>query len=381
MLGGPVTDLKTTPLNALHRELGAKLVPFAGYEMPVQYPMGVMKEHVHCRSAAGLFDVSHMGQIVLRHRSGDVEEAARALEALVPVDVLGLKPGRQRYALLTNAEGGILDDLMVARRDDHLFLVVNAARKDDDLSHLATHLSESCEVTPLPDRALLALQGPRAEDVLEQIATGAAGMRFMDVDSFATEFGEIWVSRSGYTGEDGYEISVGADRAEDFARALLDHPVVAPIGLGARDSLRLEAGLCLHGTDIDETTNPVEANLVWAMQKVRRPDGGRAGGYPGAERIARELETGPLRLRVGLLPEGRAPIRAGVELFARENADAPTGTVTSGAFGPSIERPMAMGYVGIDDSAVGTKVWAELRGRRVPVTVTAMPFRPATYKR
>ncbi|PZX19732.1 aminomethyltransferase [Palleronia aestuarii] len=376
-----MTDLKTTPLNALHRELGAKLVPFAGYEMPVQYPMGVMKEHVHCRSAAGLFDVSHMGQIVLRHRSGDVEEAARALEALVPVDVLGLKPGRQRYALLTNAEGGILDDLMVARRDDHLFLVVNAARKDDDLSHLATHLSESCEVTPLPDRALLALQGPRAEDVLEQIATGAAGMRFMDVDSFATEFGEIWVSRSGYTGEDGYEISVGADRAEDFARALLDHPVVAPIGLGARDSLRLEAGLCLHGTDIDETTNPVEANLVWAMQKVRRPDGGRAGGYPGAERIARELETGPLRLRVGLLPEGRAPIRAGVELFARENADAPTGTVTSGAFGPSIERPMAMGYVGIDDSAVGTKVWAELRGRRVPVTVTAMPFRPATYKR
>ncbi|SEM99088.1 glycine cleavage system aminomethyltransferase GcvT [Palleronia pelagia] len=374
-------DLKTTPLHALHAELGGRMVPFAGYEMPVQYAPGVMKEHVHCRSHAGLFDVSHMGQVILRPGSGDVVDAARALESLVPQNLLGLAEGRQRYGLFTNEAGGILDDLMIANRGDHLFLVVNAACKADDIAHMRARLPGDVTVEEITDRALLALQGPDAEAVLESLAPGAAGMSFMDVRTLASDWGDLWVSRSGYTGEDGFEISVPADRAEAFARALLDHDAVAPIGLGARDSLRLEAGLCLYGNDIDASTTPIEANLLWAIQKSRRPGGERAGGYPGADVIGAQIDSGVQRLRVGLLPEGRAPMRAGTPIFADEADADPIGAVTSGAFGPSIERPMAMGYVSIDHSDVGTKLWGEVRGKRLPVTVQSMPFRPATYKR
>lgn len=368
-------DLKRTCLHALHLAHDAKMVPFAGYEMPVQYPPGVMKEHLHCRSAAGLFDVSHMGQVIVR---GD--GAAEALEALVPQSVSGLKEGRQRYALFTNDAGGIRDDLMIAHKGDHLFLVVNAACKDADLAHLKAGLPDH-EVEMIDDRGLIALQGPAAEAALARIVPAAANMKFMDVASFDSDFGELWVSRSGYTGEDGYEISVPAAHAEAFAEALLSDEAVEPIGLGARDSLRLEAGLCLYGQDIDETTTPVEGNLVWAMQKVRRPGGDREGGFPGAERILRELSEGPARLRVGLKPEVRAPMRQGTPLYAQEDAETPAGHVTSGGFGPSVGHPISMGYIETGLAETGTRLWAEVRGKRRPVTVAETPFRPATYKR
>jgi aminomethyltransferase len=357
------------------------MVPFAGYEMPVQYPAGVMQEHLHTRAAAGLFDVSHMGQVILRARSGDTADAARALETLVPVSVLGLAEGRQRYAMFTSETGGILDDLMVANRGDHLFLVVNAARRDEDLAHLRAHLAETCEIEEITDRALIALQGPAAETALARLAPEVRDMRFMDVATPRVAGGEIWVSRSGYTGEDGFEISVPAREAEGFARALLDMDEVAPVGLGARDSLRLEAGLCLYGSDLDETTSPVEADLGWAIQKPRRAGGAREGGFPGAGRILRELAEGPARRRVGLLPEGRAPMRAGTALFAAEDAAEPIGAVTSGAYGPSIERPMSMGYVALDFAGEGRQVFGEVRGKRLPAHIVALPFRPATYKR
>ncbi|MDE0590489.1 glycine cleavage system aminomethyltransferase GcvT [Halocynthiibacter sp. C4] len=368
-------DLAQTVFHDLHVELGAKMVPFAGYSMPVQYPLGVMKEHLHTRTGAGLFDVSHMGQVILRGNN-----PAAALERLVPVSIVPLKEGRQRYALFTNEDGGILDDLMVANRGDHLFLVVNAACKEADVAHMKANLAD-CEVEVVEDRALLALQGPKAEAALAALAPSAADMVFMDVAVVESDFGELWISRSGYTGEDGYEISVSNDSAVEFARALLAQDGVEPIGLGARDSLRLEAGLCLYGNDIDETTTPVEAALEWAMQKVRRTGGEREGGFPGAERILAELEKGATRRRVGILPEGRAPMRAGTQLFASADATEPMGRVTSGAFGPSIERPMSMGYVAIDHAETGTIIYAEVRGKRLPATVADMPFRPSTYKR
>ncbi|MCV6823545.1 MULTISPECIES: glycine cleavage system aminomethyltransferase GcvT [Halocynthiibacter] len=368
-------DLAQTVFHDLHVELGAKMVPFAGYSMPVQYPLGVMKEHLHTRTGAGLFDVSHMGQVILR---GD--NPATALERLVPVSIVPLKEGRQRYALFTNEDGGILDDLMVANRGDHLFLVVNAACKEADVAHMKANLAD-CEVEVIEDRALLALQGPKAEAALAAFVPSAADMVFMDVAVVESDFGELWISRSGYTGEDGYEISVSSDSAVEFARALLAQDGVEPIGLGARDSLRLEAGLCLYGNDIDETTTPVEAALEWAMQKARRTGGEREGGFPGAERILAELEKGATRRRVGILPEGRAPMRAGTQLFASADATEPMGQVTSGAFGPSIERPMSMGYVAIDHAETGTVIYAEVRGKRLPATVADMPFRPSTYKR
>lgn len=376
-----MSGLRRTALYDLHLELGAKMVPFAGYEMPVQYPLGVLKEHLHCRAAAGLFDVSHMGQAILRPRSGEVADAARALEALVPVDVLGLAPGRQRYAMFTDDAGGILDDLMVANRGDHLFLVVNAACKQADIAHLRAHLSGACEVEEITDRGLLALQGPAAEAVLEALAPGAAAMRFMDVATLDSRFGALWVSRSGYTGEDGFEVSVPEAQAVAFARALLADGRVAPIGLGARDSLRLEAGLCLYGHDIDTTTSPVEATLSWAIQKARRAGGAREGGFPGAGRILRELAEGPARLRVGLRPQGRAPMREGTPLFADETGGDAVGAVTSGGFGPSVEAPIAMGYVPVDLGQEGRTLWGEVRGRRLPVTVAALPFIKTTYKR
>ena len=305
--------LRETPLHALHVALGAKMVPFAGYDMPVQYPWAILKEHLHTRAAAGLFDVSHMGQVAVRARSGDIADAARALEALVPVDVVGLAPGRQRYAFFTDDAGGILDDLMVANRGDHLLLVVNAACRDADLAHLQAGLA-GCDVEPL-ERGLIALQGPRAAGVLGELSPDVAGMRFMEVR--AVELGGVpaVVSRSGYTGEDGFEISLAERDTLALAERLLGADGVAPVGLGARDSLRLEAGLCLYGSDIDRTTTPVEAGLEWAIQPARRTGGARAGGFPGADVILGQIASGASRRRVGLLPEGRAPMRHGTELY------------------------------------------------------------------
>ena len=376
-----MADLKRTALYDLHLELGAKMVPFAGYEMPVQYPAGVLKEHLHTRASAGLFDVSHMGQVILRPRSGRLADAAAALETLVPVDILALAEGRQRYALFTAPDGGILDDLMVANRGDHLFVVVNAACKEADAAHMRAHLAGACEVTELPERALLAQQGPAAEAALDALAPGAAAMRFMDVATLHWGVVALWVSRSGYTGEDGFEISLPAENATAFAEALLANPAVQPIGLGARDSLRLEAGLCLYGHDIDTTTSPIEGNLTWAIQKSRRANGLREGGFPGAPRILAELTQGPSRLRVGLLPEGRAPMRDGTQLFASAEGGEAIGHITSGGFGPSLGAPISMGYLPATLCAAGTTVYAEVRGKRLPATVAAMPFQPTTYKR
>ncbi len=370
-----------TPLFDLHQSLGARMVVFAGYDMPVQYSAGVMNEHLHTRSKAGLFDVSHMGQVVLRPKSGDVSDAAKALEALVPVDVLGLPEDRQRYAFFTNENGGILDDLMVANRGDHLFLVVNAAGKADDIAHMRAHLSDACEIDVLEDRALLALQGPKAAFVLGGLAADVTDMRFMDVRAVTIERADCVVSRSGYTAEDGFEISVPANKAVAVAEALLAHDAVAPIGLGARDSLRLEGGLCLYGNDIDGETTPVEAALVWAMQKVRRTGGARAGGFPGADVILKQLLSGPVKKRVGLCPEGRAPMRDGTKLYTEETAAEAIGNVTSGGFGPSVEAPIAMGYVPTDLATAGTQLFGEVRGKRLPVVVRDLPFIKPSFKR
>ncbi|ULK99068.1 glycine cleavage system aminomethyltransferase GcvT [Bradyrhizobium sp. I71] len=381
----PVPDdqksLRHTPLHALHVSLGGKMVPFAGYDMPVQYPAGVLKEHLHTRAAAGLFDVSHMGQLALRPKSGKVEDAARALERLVPQDIAAIAPNRQRYAQFTNADGGILDDLMVANFGDHLFLVVNAACKDADEAHLRAHLADDCVIDSLADRALIALQGPKAEAALAKLCAEAPSMTFMDAGPHEVAGIKCFVSRSGYTGEDGFEISVPAADAERLTRTLLENPDVLPIGLGARDSLRLEAGLCLYGHDIDTATTPVEAALEWSVQKSRRSGGIRAGGFPGAEKILAHFDNGASRRRVGLRAEGRAPVREGAPLFADPAAGEPIGKVTSGGFGPSLNAPVAMGYVPTNLSALGTKLFAEVRGQRLPLAVAAMPFVKNTYKR
>ena len=375
------SSLKRVPLHALHLSCGGKVVPFAGYEMPVQYAAGVLKEHLHTRTSAGLFDVSHMGQIRLRPKSGRVEDAAAALERLVPQDILGIAPGRQRYALFTNNEGGILDDLMVANFGDELFLVVNAACKADDEAHLRAHLTRDCEIIPLPDRALIALQGPKAVDVLTKFDTGIATMRFMDSGPRTLLDIPCFVSRSGYTGEDGFEISVPASDAERLVTTLLADAAVLPIGLGARDSLRLEAGLCLYGHDIDTTTTPVEAALEWSIQKARRKGGAREGGFPGANTILRQLEEGAPSRRVGLKAVGRAPVREGAPLFADPSSTNKIGRVTSGGFGPSVNGPVAMGYVPTPLATPGTGLFTDLRGQRLPMHVAKLPFVAPTYQR
>ncbi len=365
--------LARTPLYDLHVALGARIVPFAGYEMPVQFA-GVLEEHRHVRAAAGLFDVSHMGQLRL-HGAG----AATALETLVPVDIVDLAAGRQRYALFTTTQGGIRDDLMVTNAGDHLLLVVNAACKAPDLAHLRANLAGRCDVEELADRALLALQGPAAAAVMEAAAPQTAAMPFMSGAALELFGVACFVTRSGYTGEDGFEISVPADAAEHVARQLLARDGVAPIGLGARDTLRLEAGLCLYGSDIDETTTPVQAGLTWAIQKVRRRDGAREFGYPGAEIIDAEMREGPPRRRVGLRPEGRAPVRDGAELT--DESGSQVGRVTSGGFGPTVTGPVAMGYVAAAHAAEGTRLSAIVRGKPLPVTVARLPFVAHRYYR
>jgi glycine cleavage system T protein (aminomethyltransferase) len=372
--------LRQTPLHRLHLELGARMVPFAGYDMPLQYAPGILKEHLHTRAAAGLFDVSHMGQIVLRPLSGFLRDAAQALERLVPTDILSLSEGRQRYALFTNSAGGILDDLMVSNRGDHLSVVVNAARKDADEAHLRAHLSDT-KVERMEYRALLALQGPCAEAALARLAPDVVLMRFMEVRTLSLLGCECEISRSGYTGEDGFEISVPAAGADALARALLKDPSVAPIGLGARDSLRLEAGLCLYGADLTSDITPVEAALEWAIQKSRRTGGSRAGEFPGADVVLAQLEAGPARRRVGLRPVGRAPLRAGTKLFRNATLSESIGMVTSGGFAPSLDAPVAMGYVPAADAKPGTTLHAEVRGNRITVNVCDLPFVLLRYKR
>ena len=369
-------QLLKTPLHALHLELGARMVPFAGYDMPVQYPLGVMKEHQHTREHAGLFDVSHMGQILL---SG--ADAARALETLVPVDIIDLPVGMQRYAMFTNEQGGILDDLMVANLgNDQLFLVVNAACKDQDLAHLRKHLGKHCDIQPLfEERALLALQGPAAVTVLQGLAPEVASMTFMQFAPVTLLGTECYVSRSGYTGEDGFEISVPAQHAEALARHLLADPQVQAIGLGARDSLRLEAGLCLYGHDMNDSTTPVEASLLWAISKNRRAEGSRAGGFPGADIIFAQQQNGVARKRVGLLPQERTPVREGAEIVDAEGTV--IGNVCSGGFGPTLGVPLAMGYLDTAFTALDSEVWAIVRGKPVPLKVSKLPFVPQRYYR
>ena len=373
-----MTETLRTPLYDLNVELGGKMVPFAGYDMPVQFA-GIMAEHTHTRTRAGLFDVSHMGQVILS--GAPMADIAAAFETLVPMDVAGLAEGRQRYGMFLNDSGGILDDLMFASRGDHLFVVVNAACKGADIARMKAALEPGVTVTPVVDRGVLALQGPMAETVLSALDRRAAGMRFMDLRNLVLNGTECWVSRSGYTGEDGYEISVPAAAAEDLARALLAHTEVMPVGLGARDSLRLEAGLCLYGHDIDETTTPVEAGLTWAIQKSRRRGGAREGGFPGAETVLAQIEAGAGRKRVGLRPEGRAPMREGVDLFAAAQGGEPVGRITSGGFGPTVGGPVAMGYLPMALATPGTTVFGELRGKRLPLAVAMLPFVAAGFKR
>lgn len=372
--------LLTTPLHALHGELGAKMVPFAGYDMPVQYPTGVLAEHNWTRASAGLFDVSHMGQCFLIPSDGRFETAAAALEALVPADVMALKPGQQRYSQFTNAEGGILDDLMITRlghpgHEHWLYLVVNAACKDADYAHMRAHLPAGVALKVADDLALIAVQGPEAVAAVATLAPGLAGLKFMT--SVDLPLDGIWahVSRTGYTGEDGVEISLKSADAVALTRKLLADPRVKPIGLGARDSLRLEAGLCLYGHDIDTTTSPIEAGLTWSIQKRRRAE----GGFLGVARIQKELAEGAPRLRVGILPDGRAPAREGTVVKSADGQ--PIGTVTSGGFGPTINGPLAMGYVNRRFAEPGTPVLLEVRGKDLAAKVVTMPFAPHRYVR
>jgi aminomethyltransferase len=376
----PATALQTTPLHALHAELGARMVPFAGYSMPVQYPAGLMAEHHHTRTAAGLFDVSHMGQLRLVG-----PDAAAAFESLMPVDVIDLPVGKQRYGLLLNEAGGILDDLMFVRRAEDIFVVVNGACKVADLAHIQARIGQRCQVIPLPEMALLALQGPQAVNALSRLAPGVEKLVFMTGGHFEVNTGTqtipVFLTRSGYTGEDGFEISVHSAQAEALARALLAQPEVKPVGLGARNSLRLEAGLCLYGNDMDASTTPVEANLLWAMQKVRRTGGARAGGFPGADAILQAIANPApdSRKRVGLVALERVPVREHTPL--QDPQGQPIGEVTSGLLGPTVDKPIAMAYVLSGHAALGTRVHAVVRGKIVPMAVVPMPFNPTHYFR
>ncbi|MFY9127831.1 MAG: glycine cleavage system aminomethyltransferase GcvT [Limnohabitans sp.] len=370
------TALLNTPLNALHIELGARMVPFAGYSMPVQYPMGLMAEHHHTRAEAGLFDVSHMGQLRLVG-----PDAAAAFESLMPVDVIDLPVGKQRYGLLLTDEGTIIDDLMFVNRGTDIFVIVNGACKVNDIAHIQARIGARCQVIPMPERALLALQGPKAVDALSRMVPGVEKLVFMTGSSFDWQGADLFITRSGYTGEDGFEISVGNDQVDAFARALWAQSEVKPIGLGARNSLRLEAGLCLYGNDIDTTTTPIEAGLNWAIQKVRRTGGARAGGFPGANIVLGQLDgTHPLtRKRVGFIAQERVPVREHVELQSLQGVK--IGEVSSGLLGPTANVPVAMGYVDTANAAIGTVVNAMVRGKAVPMTVSAMPFVPNRYYR
>ncbi len=378
-MSAPSKPLKKTPLYDLHLKHNARMVPFAGFDMPVQYTMGVKKEHLHTRTQAGLFDVSHMGQIRLTGPS-----AAADLEKLVPVDIIDLPAGKQRYALFTNEEGGILDDLMVTRfpsdNDDHLYIVVNAACKEQDIAHLKAHLGDSTTMELLDDRALIALQGPEAAKALARLAPEVNNMVFMDARQMTIAGADCFISRSGYTGEDGFEISIPVHQASALTQQLLEQPEVELIGLGARDSLRLESGLCLYGHDLNPETTPIEGSLIWAISKIRRTGGDRAGGFPGDNIILQQIETKDVgKKRVGLTGSSRAPVREGTELV--NDRDEIIGQVTSGTYGPTVEAPIAMAYLPKEYAALDTSVFARVRGKKLPMTVSKMPFIQQRYYR
>jgi aminomethyltransferase len=377
----PSAPLLRTPLFDVHREMGARFSPFAGYEMPMQYPAGILKEHLYTREAAGLFDVSHMAQFAVRPRGSDLQIAKNALECVVPSDIVSLAVGKQRYTLLTNLQGGIVDDIIVANCGDHLLIVGNAARKEEDLAHLKSSLDRDCILEPLKDRALIAIQGPASEAVVRRVMPEAPELQFMEICRADFAGTACTLSRAGYAGEDGFEISVSASVADALARHLLAKPETALIGLGARDTLRLEAGLCLYGADIDGTTTPVEAGLAWVIGKARRPGGKRAGGFLGAEHVIEQLRNGPKRTRVGLRPSDRTVVRAQTKLFSDASSDKAVGLVTSGSFGPSVNGPIAMAYVALECAVPSTLLFAEVRGKRIPVTVVPLPFVPHGYKR
>ena len=379
--GMPESELRRTSLHGIHLELGARIVPFAGYEMPVQYRDGIISEHLHTRTAAGLFDVSHMGQILVIPNSGSLDDAARAVERVAPVDIVGLKEGRQRYGLFTNPDGGILDDFMFARHGSQFLIVANASRKLLDFDLLAAETGRSCGLELLEDRALIAIQGPAAAATLEGVVPGAANLNFMEAREFNPDGSPVWISRSGYTGEDGFEISVSADGSQQFFARLLEQEGVSPVGLGARDSLRLEAGLCLYGNDIDESTSPVEAALEWAVPRVRRRGGQRMGGFPGDARILSEIEEGSPRRRVGIRPQGRAPMRRGAVLHADPEGGIRIGEVTSGGYGPTVGGPVAMGYVDSGRGMDGTPAYGEVRGRMLAASFRSLPFVEHRYIR
>jgi aminomethyltransferase len=366
--------LKRSPLHGLHVEAGARFTAFAGYEMPLYYPAGILREHLHTRAQAGLFDISHMGQIA-------ITGTARAawLERLTPADLVDLRPGRQRYALLTNEAGGIIDDVLISNAGDHFLMVTNASRTPHVYEHLAAALSGGCAVEAHTDRALLALQGPAAAAVLSRHGPNLEALCFLDFARMAIAGIDCWVSRSGYTGEDGFEIALPASKAETLARRLLAEPEVRLIGLGARDTLRLEAGFCLYGQDIDGTTTPAAAGLSWTVARARRPGGARPGNFPGAAVILHELQAGPRAIRTGLLPEGKAPVRAGTSLVDAEAMEA--GRITSGAYSPTMQRPIAMGYLPTQGAQAPQPIYALLRGQRIRIQPATLPFVPHRYYR
>ncbi len=376
-----MNNLHRTSLYSLHRELNAKTIPFAGYEMPVNYPLGILNEHVHCRKSAGLFDVSHMGQIKISSKSISMHELAGELEKLIPIDLISLSKDRQRYGFITNEKGGVIDDLMISNRGDHFFVVVNASRKEVDTNYFREKLISEVDILVETQRSLVALQGPLAERALSSIIQGIESMNFMDVRNMLFNNEEIYISRSGYTGQDGFEISLPNDVSESFCRSLLNIKEVEAIGLGARDTLRLECGLCLYGQDLDEEITPVEAGLSWAIQKVRRTNGERAGGFPGAEIILDQIDKHPNRKRIGLLPVGKAPIRHGTKLFKDETGSQEIGIVTSGGYSPTTEKPISMGYLEGSSIEEDKLVYGEVRDKLLPLKIIKLPFVNTSFKK
>ena len=374
-----MSNYQKTELYSIHKKLNAKLVPFSGFWMPLQYS-SIVKEHHHVRSSCGLFDVSHMGQIIIRPRNGNLLDVAALLEQLMPIDILDLPKNTQRYGFFTHDNGGIIDDLMVSNQGDHLFLVVNAGCKNTDIEHLKNNLDSNCLIEVIENRSLIALQGPKAESALSVLSNQIFDMCFMDTLKIQLLDFEAWISRSGYTGEDGFEISVPNDNINEFVKYLLNNEDVKPIGLGARDSLRLEAGLCLYGHDIDQITSPTEAGLNWAISKKRRKNGSRSGNFLGAERILNEISYGTKIKRVGILPTGRAPMREGVELFKDLNDMTPIGRITSGGFGPTVQKDISMCYIKTDSASVGTKIFATILSTRMAESITTLPLNNFTFK-
>ena len=376
-----MTELKKTALYDLHRSLGAKAIPFAGYEMPVNYPLGIMKEHLYCRKSAGLFDVSHMGQLVISSNTQSMQFIASELEKLLPIDVLGLSEDRQRYGFLPNKEGGIIDDLMISNRGDHYFAVINASRKEIDFNYLKENISRDIDVDLIQTRALIAVQGPLSEKILSTQIGELSSLKYLDVKNFSYRGEIVWVSRSGYTGQDGFEISLPNSLCEVFCKNILEQDGIEPIGLGARDTLRLECGLCLYGQDLNETITPIEAGLKWAIQKVRRAGGEREGGFVGQKKILKQIEEQPYFKRKAFFPDGKAPLRSGTKLFSDDKGKNEIGMITSGGYSPSLERPISMGYLNHNKFNVDEPIFGEVRNKFFSVTLTKLPFVPTSFKR